>query len=67
MMMSLDALRMAEAVFRNTVQDDFGRSILEKVFSPIVLELCALEQLDEETQSILCEIDRRAEEARLIV
>jgi hypothetical protein len=67
MMTSLDMLRGAEAEFRDSVRDDFGRSIVEDVFQPVAAELRVLEELDGEIRRVIHEIDARAEEARLII
>jgi hypothetical protein len=63
MMHSLELIRNARAAFGETALDDFGRSILEEVFSPIIMELCALEQLDEDIGREISDIDKRTEEA----
>jgi len=66
-MLSLEIIRKAEAEFGECVQDYFGRSILDEIFSPIVMELCALEQLNENIQAEIREIDKRAAEARSLI
>ena len=66
-MLSLEGIYNAEESFRDSVRDDFGRSILEDVFSPIIHELCALEQLQEKIRMETNEINRRMEEARAII
>ena len=62
-MQSLEIIRRAEAEFGECVRDDFGRSILDAVFSPIIMELCALEQLNEDIRAEINEIDKRTMEA----
>jgi len=66
-MLSLEVIRRAEAEFGECVRDDFGRSILNDIFSPIIMELCALERLNEDIQMEISEIDKRAAEARALI
>jgi len=67
MMMSLEIIRRAEAEFSDCVRGSFSRSILNDIFSPIIMELGALEQLDENIQAEMQEIDKRAAEARSLI
>lgn len=66
MMISLETLFRARAVFSDAVLDDFGRSLLEDVFDPIADELRALELFDEEAQQILDRVNKRVAEAARI-
>ena len=66
-MQSLEIIRRAEAEFEECVRDNFGRSILDAVFSPIIMELCALEQLNEDISMEINQIDKRTMEALSLI
>lgn len=52
--------------FQSNVQDQFGQSIINDIYDPILNEVSALEQMEEESERQISDINKLLEEARSI-
>ena len=60
------SISIAEADFKENVQDQFGLSIITEVYDPYISELIASEQMEEQLERTINEIDQILENARSI-
>lgn len=60
-------LRQSQSIFDSKVQDSFGRSIDDKIFEPICIELGRLESVYAEAEMKMAEIKVITVELRAIV
>jgi len=60
-------LKKVEYIFKENIRDSFGMSVANEIFSPLLVELISLEQLEEEVHLKLIEIDTLLIEAQSII